>query len=115
MNVEILKSKYPKSFEKLKEWSIKQIKSSGLSADILSSFPIDIAVSALFRTPQTRRTLYDFFDSYDVIMQCSYDAISKKFGFNVNRSTIVYSEKERTDAEETGFTICFSELEKLLS
>lgn len=120
MNIEIIKSKYPKGYDQLRKY-ITSLISKEVTSEVLAAFPMDTAIQMTFSNSQSIRSLWDFFDAYEIYMTISYK--DKYWHTSIDNKmispdgTAIYKPtyKIRIEAEEIGFTKCFEILEKKLN
>lgn len=111
MNLELIKTKYPRAFDKMKVWGKQQlIQGVGLPVEITDSFPDEMLLPALVNS----RALLDFFDSYDVFITIKRYTQSNKWSYTINEEQPSVAFSERKEAEQTGFFKGFEILENLL-
>lgn len=116
MNIEIIKSKFPLAFAKVKVWSKYQIIKQGIAKEIVNNFT-DETIEQFLPAIIASRALYDFFDDYNIHM---FPMGSIEWQFKVvdpaNHNNFANEEKYPTRilAEDAGFSLCFSELENKL-
>lgn len=114
MNINIIKEKFPKSYNQLIKYVTSLIKAQGVTEEVLMSFPIEAAITMTFNSSQSLRSLYDFMDGYDIIM-CPICIGGGDWQISINRYNPEGYSKNRIEAEETGFSKCFELLEKKLT
>lgn len=115
MNVEIIKSRYPKSYSKLVDWSTNLItQTGGLPKEMIDNLKTRIDEILMPMLTYNIRSLYDYFDLYNIFLNVQVVQTSDwRWDVNGVDSTIVYG--NRKAAEEKGFLEAFSLLEKELS
>lgn len=119
MKPEIVKSKYPHAYEQLQNYIVKMVKTQGVTDAVLAAFPIDQVITMTMMNIQGLRSLYDFFDDYQIHM-FPMGSVDWLFKIVDPRSNHDNSENEtryptRGQAEEAGFEMCFRLLEQKLS
>lgn len=114
MNLEIIKTKYPKAYEKLVVWSKPQLTATlGIAPELAEQFTSETLEIMLPAIAQSR-ALFDFFDLYNIFLNIQV-VMDSDWRWNIGGtdSTIVFG--NRRAAESDGFEWCFKTLEKKLS
>lgn len=116
MNLEIIKNKFPKAFGVMKTWAQKQIVGTlGLPSELASAIPDEALLPSLVNS----RSLYDFFDMYQIHMfpmgstTWIFRIVDPQTNHNNSENNTEYN--TRKESEDAGFTVCFSILEEKLS
>lgn len=125
MNIEIIKEKYPKSYNKLGKWLDNQLNSAysklednEVNKALKETITNELIINLTLSSPQTQRNLYDFFDFYSIHMfvMGSIEWQFKIIGpANHNNKENEQKYPNRILAEEAGYFMAFSELENKLS
>lgn len=106
MNIEVIQTKYPKAFEKMKVWAQKKIVGSlGLPTELANAIPNEALLPSLVNS----RSLYDFFDEYSIFI------LIDKRGKNWSTNIIGQMESSRIGLENTAFEAAFGILEHKLT
>lgn len=114
INLELIKTRYPKAFDKMKIWGKDMLtKSVGLPITMADSFPDELLLPSLVNS----RALFDFFDNYDIWM---YPYLNESWwDYIIKTKEDVFDStaglKTRREVEYLGFEKCFKILEKKLT
>lgn len=123
MNIEIIKTKYPKAYSKLEAYIQAQLNNGPsvpgneeIEKAIRAALGIDTLMSILVSSPQQLRNLFDFFDNYEIFI-CISSIFSNVWSCNVNDDEIDSSINyiSRIKAEDEGFMKGFELLEAKLN
>lgn len=110
LNIEIIRTKYPKAFDKMKAWGKQQlIGTVGIPTDLADAIPDEMLLPSLVNS----RSLYDFFDTYGINL--IVDLNEGHWEYCIGEGGPVDDGKNRRDTEDRGFTYCFKELETKLT
>lgn len=114
-----IKKQYPKSYEHLKAYVLSQIQKLSVGSfnpSDLNKIPLDVldmSIEQMLGSNNGIRSLYSFFDE-NIIICCPYQ-INTWWDIKINEVDYSIGSHTRIQAENEGFKMCFSELEKKLS
>ena len=114
MNIQIIKSKYPKSYEKLVIWSKNIIAQyGGMDQTMQNNLPMDNIIETM--VVYNPRSLYEFFDGLGINVIINLD--NNKWRYIISETSIIVDQtfyNSRKEAEDAGFLKGFELLEKTL-